>query len=194
MESAHRQFVLLVPPANADDGPALQVIPVPEGPSFLATGSPSPRLLRRKPARAANPICLEPVVVNHRPYLLMLQGSGALRCGVRQNGQPAWPLTLLRVGDEVQNEGKAFFVSSRRDRSVFPAEDRHVGTKCPLCTVEIVHNTMLYSCGSCGVLLHCEDERWPDDERLECAKLASTCPTCHQAIDFSEGIEWEPEL
>ena len=103
-------------------------------------------------------------------------------------------MTLLRVKDELRVDGTAVFVSSRRGKSVFPAELRHVGVKCPLCTVAIVENTLLFGCGACGALLHCEDERWPEQERLECARLASTCPNCHQAIDFTCGMEWEPEL
>ena len=221
VESAHRQFVLLVPPdlvlpENAGERSVLQAIPVPCGPSFLVTaGSRPPRLVTRRPARARNPLCLEPVVVHRRPYLLMLQsGEAALRRdvpngvrqsarqsarqgvrqSVRQNGQGAWPLTLLRVKDELRMDGNSIFVSSRRGPSVFPPEEGHVGVVCPLCTVAIVENTLVFACGSCSTLLHCEDERWPQEERLECARLASTCPSCHQPIDFRQGLEWEPEL
>ncbi len=42
--------------------------------------------------------------------------------------------------------------------------------------------------------MHCEDDRWPAQQRLECARLASVCPNCQQTIDFEEGLQWEPEL
>ena len=91
-------------------------------------------------------------------------------------------------------DGISLFVSSRRGPSVFPPSERHVGVVCPLCTVAIDARTLVFSCGSCSTLLHCEDDRWPAEQRLECARLTSTCPTCHQGIDFKEGLEWEPEL
>ena len=166
-----REFVMLLPGDTAGE---LRVLPVPETPS-------SP---------IGDGIILEPVELQRRPYLLMLQGGDQ---ALRHNGQPAWPVTLLRVKDEVRTAAGSFFVSSKRGQSVFSPEKRHLGVQCPLCTLRVEKDTLLFACG-CGALLHCEDERWPEAERLECARLAPACPNCQQAIDFQTGIEWEPEL
>ncbi len=173
---AEREFVLLMRGDTADR--TLRVLPV-------AEGSSSPM---------GKGITVEPVELQRRRYLLMLQGGDAPeQSSVRHNGQPAWPVTLLRVKDEVRTAAGSFFVSSQRSQSVFSPEQRHLGVQCPLCTLRVEKDTLLFACG-CGALLHCEDERWPEAERLECAKLAPACPNCQQAIDFQIGIEWEPAL
>jgi len=172
---SERQFVMLLPGDTAAG--SLRVLSVPDGPS-------SPM---------GDGVILEPVELQRRPYLLMLHGSDHDQ-QVRHNGQVAWPVTLLRVKDEVRTAAGTFFVSSQRGESVFPPQEHHLGAKCPLCTLAITQETLLFACGSCGALLHCEDDRWPEDERLECARLASSCPNCQQAIDFGTGLEWEPEL
>jgi hypothetical protein len=134
-------------------------------------------------------IVLEPIELQHQRYLLMLLGGAP---SVRHNGQTAWPVTLLRVKDEVRTAAGTFFVSSRRSESVFAPHKEHLGIPCPLCTVPIQEDTMLFAC-SCGTLLHCEDESKPEDQRLECARMLSTCPKCNQPIDFGTGLEWEPQ-
>ena len=189
---ATRQYVLLVPGST-------DVLPVPEGQSLLVNGprTRKPRLARpgrHKADPGADTITLEPVEMQRRPFLLMLHSAAGVHHGVHHNGQAAWPVTLLRVGDEVRVGGVAFFVSSQKGQSVFPPQAEHVGVACPICTVEFDKDTLLYACGSCGTLLHCEDSRWPEQKRLECARVASVCPKCQQAIDFEEGLEWEPEL
>ena len=196
--AAPLQFVLLFAEARRDK---LQALPVPDGPSFLLTGPRrrSPRLAQPVAQPAAGSITLEPVELQRCPYLLMLhsvdQADQADHTAprVHHNGQRAWPVTLLRVGDEVRVGGQALFVSSQRSQAIFPPEQRHLGVKCPLCTLEIGKQTLLFACG-CGVLMHCEDDRWPAQQRLECARLASVCPNCQQTIDFEEGLQWEPEL
>lgn len=166
-----REFVLLVEKKNADAG-SFDVLPVRPGVS-------SP---------IGKDILLESVELQRQQYLLMLQADNV----ARHNGQTAWPVTLLRVKDEVRTEAGAFFVSSRRGESVFPPREEHLGIQCPLCTVPIQQDTLLFAC-SCGTLLHCEDESKPEEQRLECARMLSACPNCHQPIDFSTGLEWEPE-
>ena len=191
--AATLQFVLLFAEPKRD---SLQALPVPEGPSFLLTG-PRRRNPRLAPAHKARPavgsITLEPVELQRCPYLLMLHPVDHSAPRVHHNGQRAWPVTLLRVGDEVHVGGQALFVSSQRSQAIFPPEQSHLGVKCPLCTLEIGKQTLVFACG-CGVLMHCEDDRWPAQQRLECARLASVCPNCQQTIDFEEGLQWEPEL
>jgi hypothetical protein len=201
-EPSAREFVLLVPPAAAGAGGNLQVLPVPDGPSFLIIGRRGgPRLVgpeRRRPPRNAAAITLEPVQVQRRPYLLMLgRGAGVRhnsRHALRHNGQPAWPVTLLRAQDEVSIDGQTLYISAQRGQSVFPPAAHHLGRKCPLCTLAIEKDTLLCACAFCATVLHCEDERWPEEKRLECGRLAGSCPKCQQPLDFREGLEWEPEL
>lgn len=179
---ASHEFVLLIKSRDSGDRDSgnkeFEVMPVPSSPSSpLGKG-----------------ITLEPVEFQRRQYLLMLQdGDTPGQNILRHNGQPAWPVTLLRVKDEVRTPAGTFFVSSRRGRSVFPPEERHLGVECPLCTLAFEKDTLVFACGSCGALLHCEDEGRPEDQRLECARMLSACPNCHEPIDFGTGLEWEPE-
>jgi len=136
-------------------------------------------------------IVLEPVELQRRQYLLMMVEDNA-RSLVRHNGETAWPITLLRVKDEIRTGAGTFYVSFSRGRTVFPPEKQHLGAPCPLCTVPFAEDTLLYAC-RCGAVLHCEDESKSEDQRLECARMLSTCPKCHQPIDFNTGLEWEPE-
>lgn len=169
------EFVLLRK-KNAD-APEFDILSIPSSPS-------SP---------IGKGIVLEPIELQHRRYLLMLQdGAASVGHTVRHNGQTAWPVTLLRVKDEVRTAAGTFFVSSRRGESVFAPQKEHLGILCPLCTVPIQEDTLLFAC-SCGALLHCEDESRPEAQRLECARMLSTCPKCRQPIDFGTGLEWEPE-
>jgi hypothetical protein len=169
---SEREFVLLV--KKSADAREYDVLPVPSAPS-------SP---------IGEDILLEPVELQRRHYLLMLQDRNADNMA-RHNGQAALPVTLLRVKDEVRTAAGTFFVSSRRGQSVFPPQEEHLGIQCPLCSVPIEKDTLLYACG-CGTLLHCEDETKPEDQRLECARMLSSCPKCRQPIDFSTGLTWEP--
>ena len=197
---------------QATGASSLRVLPVPDGLSYLsvdcnppAGGNPpvghkkrrrEPRLTRRKPRSSAATIIFEPVRVHNQLQLLMLHDQGGFDTAgvrVRHNGQRALPVTLLSLRDELHIDGHDYFVSARRGDSIGRPEDRHVGTQCPFCRVVIQADTRVWSC-SCGAALHHEDERWPQEQRLECATLASVCPNCQGDIEFGQGLEWEPEL
>jgi hypothetical protein len=47
---------------------------------------------------------------------------------------------------------------------------------------------------SCGALLHHDDERVVEGERLECATLPSECPKCRAALELKSGYDHVPEL
>ena len=220
--TAQRELVILLPAAaptsaesdasttrtkgtRATGASSLRVLLVPDGLSYLLVGCDragckrrrrEPRLTRRKPRSSAATITFEPLRVHNQLQLLMLHdqgGVGTAGVRVRHNGQRALPVTLLSLRDELHIDGHDYFVSARRGDSVGRPEERHLGTQCPFCRVAIQADTRVWSC-SCGAALHHEDEGWPEEQRLECATLASVCPNCQGDIEFGQGLEWEPEL
>ena len=61
-------------------------------------------------------------------------------------------------------------------------------------TIEVEPGQRIYRC-SCGTVLHCvDDPDVPEEERLECARMVPTCPHCNEAIEFEEGLSWQPEF
>jgi hypothetical protein len=179
-------FVLL---SSRSDGRSDQ-LEVPTQPVFLV-GSPRRRwrLDPRAPRQARGAVVLEEVRQGGRPVLLMLCGQAGQ---ARRNGRLAAPVEVLQVGDEIRCRGREFFVSRYHGRRVAMAMDQRVGKPCPLCRTEVESGQQVYSC-TCGAALHCVDDPGvPAEDRLECARLTSTCPHCGQDIDFSEGLAWEP--
>jgi hypothetical protein len=168
----------------------LRSLEVPQRPSRLVTSKRRrPRLLVLPRTPGAG-VVFESISMHNQRYLLMLLAGNA---GAHLNGRRAGPVSLLRVRDEVETSGYRFFVSVHRASAVTAPEPRHLHATCPFCRLQIAAGTQVFSC-SCGTVLHCEDERWPEEARLPCATLSSTCPNCRQAITFAEGLEWEPSL
>ena len=190
--AADHSFVLLH--AHPDAAPtserALRALSVPVPPSYLVAGSRrQPRLTQARP-RDGSRIVVEPITIHNQRFLLLLVGAGG---DVHHNGQPVGPVTLLRVRDEVHTGGHRFFVSVQRASGLSEPQSHHLGTTCPFCRLAIEAGTRVFEC-ACGTLLHCEDERWPEESRLACAEPTSSCPNCKQPIIFEAGLEWEPAL
>ena len=122
---------------------------------------------------------------------MLIPGEGQT-AGVLHNGSEALPVNVLRVGDEIRVNGVDLFVSRQRGQRVCAASEAQIGQSCPLCRSSITTGQRIYSC-ACGTALHLEGDEVPEADRLVCAELASTCPTCSQSIEFAQGLEWQPE-
>ena len=67
------------------------------------------------------------------------------------------------------------------------------GDRCQLCRTPVGEGRRVFVC-SCGALLHHDDERVAEGERLECATLPRECPKCRAALELKAGFEYVPEL
>ncbi len=175
------------------DGPGpgeAERLGVPHGVSYLQVGPAAwVRLLAKAPAKG-EPACAVEPVGGREPLLLLLSAAGAR---VRVNGQPAPPVALLGVKDQVQvGGGPLLHVTAYHAARVGPAPEGLLGRECPVCRVPLAATTV-YVCPGCGAALHCEgEEKGPD--RLECARLSSECPACRAPVVMQEGWAYLPEL
>ena len=139
------------------------------------------RAPRREPS-----LLFEPVRVGSRRRLLLLTPNSV---GLRINGFPAPRVALLRVGDELTLDATTSLrVGEYRCLSLARPSGDVVGQLCGGCRTPVAAEMFAYLC-DCGVLLHCE--RPPKPDRLECALLASECPSCRDKLPSPEGeLRW----
>jgi hypothetical protein len=141
------------------------------------------------PADAA---VLEAVTVGRQPFLLMLS-AGLQR--PRVNGQRAPCVSLLSVRDQVQlPDGRLFHVTRYTQPAIGRPGSDHLGKECPVCRTRFGTETTVYLCPACGTAAHCEGEEKPADQRLECIRLSSECPTCGAPVVMTQGYTYLPEL
>jgi hypothetical protein len=133
----------------------------------------------------------EAVAVGHQPYLLMLSPGGQR---LRVNGQRAPRVALLSVRDQVQlPDGGVLHVTRYTQPAIGRPGAEHVGKECPVCRDRFAPETIVYVCPSCGSAAHCEGDEKPAEERLECIRLSSECPTCGAPVVMTQGYTYLPE-
>ncbi len=187
-----RSFQLVIESAPTASPPAAAEMPflaVPTRVSFLVQRKGVPALSTRRPARPT--VAFEPVVVGSRPRLLALQaGPGR----VRLNGLKMPPVALLQVRDQLQVDVTGtLHVTELRSGGAVPPSPAQVGTPCGVCRLPVTAQSRVYVC-QCGVLLHLEGAPIPAEDRLECALVGDTCPSCTTEIVSEGGHVWLPEL
>jgi hypothetical protein len=190
MSDIHYPFYLIVDEPGTAGAGGPRRLGVPGGVSYLQAGaSGPPRLLAKAPAKG-EPACALEAVGGARPQLLLLSPGDAR---VRVNGQPAPPVALLGVKDQVQlGGGPLLHVTAYHAARVGPTPADQVGRECPVCRAPLAATTV-YVCPGCGTALHCEvEDKGPD--RLECARLTSECPTCRAPVVLEAGWAYLPEL
>ena len=131
----------------------------------------------------------EPLSVDGRPALLMLQANGV---EVRVNHRPSPRIALLAVGDQLQIGDAVLHLTRYREFSVGPPSPELLGRCCEVCRVPFDENTCVYI-HDCGQPLHLEPESKPAEDRLECALLGD-CPNCREPISLTSGYSYLPEL
>jgi len=170
-------FVLLIP--DGTSAGALRAVRVPKGVSYVRMGR---RLRVTKKAPKAGMACgaLEPVRSGRRDRLLLLAAPGGR---VRRNGAPAPQVVLLAEGDQVQwpDSRGICHVSRLSGRQVETVSADLVGSICPVCLTPFRDGTTVLRCAFCGQPLHLEAED-KGDERLDCARVCSACPTCQREV------------
>ena len=186
--------------ASGEDGqrrernvPEFETLAVPEGVSYLRRQRTMGKikLLKHKPKSTRDHAVLEPVARNRTLELLLLN---PFDLSGRVNGVSLTPISLLGEGDQFQlTSGCVFHVSLFRRPRVERASGSHVGKTCPICRVPIAEGVRTYVCPSCEARMHCEDEERAEQDRLECARMTSTCPVCSAAVVFEQGFSYYPE-
>ena len=175
------------------NAPEFETLAVPEGVSFLRRqGSIGKiKLLKHKPKSTRDYVVLEPVARDRHLELLLLN---PFDLSGRLNGVLVAPISLLGEGDQFQlSSDCVFHVSLFRRPQVEKASGSHVGKVCPICRVPIGDGVLTYVCPSCQARMHCEDDEKPEQDRLECARMTSTCPVCSAAVLFEQGFSYYPE-
>lgn len=141
--------------------------------------------------QSASAACVfEPVKVAGRARLLLLSPAGL---HARLNGAAVPALALLRVGDQLQLDGRVVLhlTEYRRAGAVSPSAEL-VGSPCGVCRLPLTAETSVHIC-SCGLPLHLEGPPKPESERLECA-LFGDCPSCGSEVRRESGHVWLPQL
>lgn len=173
--------------------PQFDTLAVPEGVSYLRRQRTMGKIksLKHKPKSTRDYVVLEPVARNRTLELLLLN---SFNLSGRVNGVSLTPISLLEEGDQFQlTSGCVFHVSLFRRPRVEKASESHVGKICPICRVPIEKDVLTYVCPSCEARMHCEDDKKPEQDRLECARMTSTCPVCSAAVVFEQGFSYYPE-
>lgn len=161
------------------------------GPSYLsvAVGKP-PQLVADAPPANSDASVLEPIRHEYHPYLVMLPADG-----IRVNGLPAPPVTILRPGDQIRTGDEwLLHVSLLTGPRIGPPSEEQIGEECPYCRLKIAADRTVAACPHCGTVYHCEgEERQQEEDRLECARLVSECYHCHKPMVLEERYEYIPD-
>ena len=203
MPSNGQRFVLFVETAGEQEEPEtrshgrqapprkLTALEVPSsGPAYLAIESGEvPQVLSEAPVGEAGVSILETIRHEYQPYLVMLPGAG-----IRVNGLPVPPVAILRAGDQIRAEGECLLhVSLLTGPRIGPPPDDKIGEECPYCRVKFTADRTAYVCPHCGTAYHCEGDEREENDRLECARLASECYHCHKPLILEERYEYVPD-
>jgi DNA-directed RNA polymerase subunit RPC12/RpoP len=136
---------------------------------------------------------LSPITTHGQDYLVAVsRGVGRLRV----NGWYRPKIAILEERDHIQLDADTVLrVALYQEPQIGPATPELAGKSCPVCLApfSIDPPTTVYTCGHCGVHVHCEGEEKSADERLECVMLAPTCPACGMPVVMKRGYLWQPE-
>jgi hypothetical protein len=176
--------------SSTDRPRALKTLRV-SGVSYLHPGGPVENLVGEAPADDS--LVIEPLADGSQPRLLLVTPRSAPV--PRVNGRLAPRVCLLRLGDQLLlDDGRLLHLSAFQRSPIVSASEEQAGSLCPICRTTIEPGTRVFCCPSCGLLLHCEKRAEPDDEnRLECAKLRSDCPSCRNPVNLSGGFQYVPD-
>ncbi len=174
--------------AESDAAGEYALLEVPDHIAYLTAPNGRAAAFRRHYQRREPSLLFEPILVRRRPSLLVMTPNNV---GMRINGLPAPRMALLRVGDELALDATTFLrIGEYRRMSFDKPPGDVVGQRCGGCRTPVAADALVYSC-DCGELLHFEQPPKPEDERLECALVASQCPSCRDELPSPEGeLRW----
>lgn len=120
----------------------------------------------------------------------------APRDGVRVNGLPALPFTMLAPKDSVLLEpGYLAYVTERFRPYVGTTPRELIGKKCSFCRIPATETTRIVTC-RCGAFYHSETvESHPnvsDEDRLKCLERIKKCLSCGRTVTLDEYLVWDP--
>ena len=175
------------------DSPGLPWLEL-RGLSFLSLVSSGPRVTSEPPVDGVGPLfIIEPISAGPRSHLLLASPSGRR---ARVNGLPSPRVALLDVKDQLQIDDvdHVLHVSMFCQPFIGPAPDTSVGKVCNVCLTPLVQGQRLFLCPWCLNGLHCEEPAPGGAPGLECARLSSACPTCHEPLRWEPGFVFFPEV
>jgi hypothetical protein len=186
--SSNNQYHFLIETSGPAGGRSRRLEVPSEGPSSLTFTDP-PRILPGVPAGPDRAV-LEAVRHEGRTYLAMVLPPDH---SVRINSAPAPRVATLQVGDRVRlGAGPLLHLALYNRPAIGPPGPEMQGKVCPVCRLPLSGDTTVYTCAGCGAGLHCEGPERDDQDRLECVRICSACPTCTAPINLTEGYLHDP--
>jgi len=126
----------------------------------------------------------------HTYVMMLVPGDRTIHL----NGVTAPPVTLLRIGDQLEwNGATVLHLSAFRRPYLGPARPDDLGQECPVCRVRFTEQSVVLVCVHCGAVMHCESQAPGSDAPLECARLSTECPRCGHELVTEEGFAYVPE-
>lgn len=185
-----RVFFPSAPPES--DSPDVETIRLPSRPGYLIVQADGAVTLAERP-RVGACLLVEPIHTGPRPQLLAVTLPDAPP--IRFNGHPATRVRLLRVGDQLLLGSTALLHVTVLNRpQIGVPSSEQLGVECPLCRTPIARNDEVFTCSGGCTLHHTSAPVGSDGTVLECAKVASHCPSCMRAIVLEKGLAYVPEL
>ena len=179
------------PPARLRSAPP-DALEIPRGLSYLGlTGKGRVVIRARSPKRTKLMAELEVIKVRGQEFLLM---ASRPESRARVNGHAVPRLAAPRLRDQLQfGTGPVMHLTVYNRPVLAPPAPEFIGKECHVCRVPFTEGTKVFTCSFCRTPLHCEGEEKDRDERLECARLRSECPFCHEPLRRTEGYLYVPE-
>lgn len=172
-------------------------IAIPDGCSYLELAREGNVALAsdRKPRTHPGVVALEQLRLRNRRVLLMECPPGLrVRLPVRLNGQPVPRIAPLRLGDELRvGDALRLHLSLYVDPTPVRAARPQIGQDCPICRTAVTDDQHVVPCPICGEALHADPSQGEAADALDCARLASDCPTCGEPIRTRAGFVSLPE-
>ena len=108
------------------------------------------------------------------------------------DGLPAPPVVRLAVGQRVDLPPGVTLHVSGLAGAVGPLDAELAGDPCPVCRVPLAAGDRAWVCPRCAAALHQQGEEVPAADRLACAGLSNTCPSCQGPVDAAGGLIHDP--
>lgn len=178
-------------PATVERPATLETVRVP-GFSYLRTDAPTDKLVGDTPTEDS--FAIEPVADGPRSRLLLVAPRNAP--APRVNGRRAPRICLLRTGDQLLlADGRLLHLTAFHNPPIDAATEQQAGIRCLICRTPVKAGSRVFCCPSCDSLMHCDDPAEAGDgDRLECAKLPSSCPGCRHPMKLDGGFDYVPDL